>query len=114
MPKEDVLTAEDVWRSDSLRLDIGKHRERRLRQVLERFQGQARADRRGRSGGDRQNGPQSGARDARRSNDARKSADRELIWSGRELRVHSRQGRLSATASQVTVNNSDWRGTRSH
>ncbi len=39
--REDVLTAEDVWRSDSLRLDIGKHRERRLRQAWQRFQGQA-------------------------------------------------------------------------
>ena len=38
--QEDVLTAEDVWRSDFLRLDIGKHRERRLRQAWQRFQGQ--------------------------------------------------------------------------
>ena len=39
--KEAVRTAEDVWRSDFLRVEIGKHRERRLRQVLERFQGQS-------------------------------------------------------------------------
>jgi hypothetical protein len=36
--KEEVLTAEDLWRSDVLRVDIGKHRERRLRQALERAQ----------------------------------------------------------------------------
>ena len=36
--QEEVLAAEDVWRSDLLQVDIGKHRERRLRQVLERFE----------------------------------------------------------------------------
>jgi len=38
--KEDVLAAEDVWRGDFLQIDLGKHRERRLRQVCERLQGQ--------------------------------------------------------------------------
>jgi hypothetical protein len=35
--KEDVLTAEDVWRKDSLQVDLAKHRQRRLRQVLQRL-----------------------------------------------------------------------------
>jgi hypothetical protein len=39
--KEDVLTAEDVWRSDVLQVDLARHRDRRLRQVLERTQPQA-------------------------------------------------------------------------
>jgi hypothetical protein len=39
--KEDVLPAEDMWHSESLQIDVGKHRARRLGQVLERFQSQA-------------------------------------------------------------------------
>ena len=36
--QEEILAAEDLWGSDRLQVDIGKHRERRLRQVLERFE----------------------------------------------------------------------------
>ncbi len=48
--KEDVLTAEDVWGGDFLQLDIGRHRQRRLRQVLERLRGQPEASEAAQSG----------------------------------------------------------------
>jgi hypothetical protein len=39
--KEEVLTADDVWGGDFLKVDVATLRDRRLRQVLERFQPQA-------------------------------------------------------------------------
>jgi hypothetical protein len=35
---EDVLTTTDIWRTDVLDVDLGQHRDRRLRQLLERCQ----------------------------------------------------------------------------
>ena len=73
--QEDVRTAEDVWLSDVLRLDVGKHRERRLRQVLERLQGQPESAEAAEAPTPAEWPPVSD-RGARRSNDAGKSVDR--------------------------------------